>query len=69
MTTKTEILKAIRQNCIDCSGGSVAEVRDCVIPKCPMYPFRMGTDPTPARSGNIKNLAAGGAVFTGNVAG
>ena len=38
-------LKAIRQNCIDCSGGCKKEVRLCVIPDCPLYPFRFGTNP------------------------
>ena len=34
--------KAIRYHCLDCSGGSPAEVRGCGIPKCPLWPFRMG---------------------------
>ena len=34
--------KAIRFKCLDCSGGNVAEVRGCGIPKCPLWPFRMG---------------------------
>lgn len=51
MTTKTEVLQAIRANCIECSGGSLVEVRECVITRCPVYPFRMATDPNPARGG------------------
>jgi len=35
-------LKAIRQHCRDCMGGQVVEVRECPIPKCPLYPFRFG---------------------------
>lgn len=35
-------LKAIRLHCIDCSGGSQQEVRLCVMPDCPLYPFRFG---------------------------
>lgn len=38
-------LKMIRKNCIDCSGGSVAEVRRCTVLRCPLYAFRMGTNP------------------------
>lgn len=34
--------KAIRLNCLDCSGGSVVAVRECHIELCPCYPFRMG---------------------------
>jgi len=41
-------LKAIRKHCIDCSGGSEKEVRECVIPDCPLYPFRFGMGLTAA---------------------
>jgi len=30
-------LKAIRQHCIACSGGSLKDVTNCVIPDCPLY--------------------------------
>jgi hypothetical protein len=46
-------LKAIRDNCVDCSGGTLKEVRNCVIHNCPLYPFRMGRNPN--RSRNIIN--------------
>ena len=36
---------AIRAKCIDCMGGSPAEVRRCGDAKCALWPFRMGTDP------------------------
>ena len=38
-------LKAIRKNCIDCSGGSRGEARKCIATDCPCWPFRMGTNP------------------------
>jgi len=38
-------LKAIRKNCLDCSGGSPAEATNCVIPECPLYEYRLGTNP------------------------
>src|SRR5690554_4799895 len=43
-------LKALRLRCIDCSGGSAAEVRLCTVMRCPAWPFRMGKNPwrTPA---------------------
>ena len=48
-TTKLAVdlspLKAIRLKCIDCSGGSRNEVKLCVIPACPLYPFRFGKRP------------------------
>lgn len=41
----TTPLKAIRKKCIDCSGGSKSEVKLCENIDCPLFPFRMGTDP------------------------
>lgn len=38
-------LKAIRHKCLDCSGDSADEVRKCVIPECPLFPFRFGKNP------------------------
>jgi hypothetical protein len=38
-------LKAIRQHCLDCSGGSPQEVRLCEMDDCPLYPYRMGHRP------------------------
>lgn len=38
-------LKAIRAKCLDCSNGQIVEVRECVIPSCPLYPYRMGMRP------------------------
>jgi len=34
--------KAIRLKCIDCSGGSLSEVRLCPVVDCPLYEYRMG---------------------------
>ena len=41
----TSPMKAIRQNCLDCAGGSHSEVTHCPVTKCPMYPFRFGKNP------------------------
>ena len=49
-------LKAIRKKCLDCSGHSQKEVRECVIPGCPLYPYRMGKNPARKGIGDIKNL-------------
>ena len=38
-------LKAIREKCLDCCCGNAAEVRKCVAVDCPLWPFRMGTNP------------------------
>ena len=42
---KMPVLKAIREKCLDCSGGSRAEVKDCLVRSCPLFPFRMGRNP------------------------
>jgi hypothetical protein len=42
---KLNPLKSIRLKCLDCSGGKAegeASVKDCVVPDCPLYPFRFG---------------------------
>lgn len=44
-TKPVSALKAIRLKCLDCSGQSQADVRDCVIPECVLYPYRMGKNP------------------------
>lgn len=38
-------LKAIRRKCIDCSGFQPSEVRNCEIPECPLFPYRLGKNP------------------------
>ena len=35
--------KAIRQKCLECSGGSPKEVTLCQITDCPLWPFRIGS--------------------------
>jgi hypothetical protein len=37
--------EAIRAKCLDCCCGSPSEVRRCAALDCPLWPFRMGTDP------------------------
>lgn len=39
------LLEVIRENCIDCAGGSQAEVRRCAQVSCPMWPYRMNSNP------------------------
>ena len=42
-------LKALRARCLDCCCGSSAEVRKCTAVACPLWPFRMGTNPFRAK--------------------
>jgi len=36
------LIKAIREKCLDCSANSSYEVKMCVCPDCPLYPYREG---------------------------
>ncbi len=38
-------LKVIRDNCLDCSGGSPSAVRNCAVTHCRMWPYRFGRNP------------------------
>jgi len=40
--SKQPLSKAVRQNCIDCQGGSTVEVGRCTVTRCPLWPFRAG---------------------------
>ncbi len=42
---ETSPLKAIKKKCIECFGGSQAEVKRCTGKSCPLYPYRFGTNP------------------------
>ncbi len=44
-------LKSIRKNCLDCSAGSVKEIKLCPIEDCPLYRFRFGKNPNRAGIG------------------
>ena len=37
--------KAIRQYCLDCTGGSTETVKNCGIASCPIWPYRFGRIP------------------------
>jgi hypothetical protein len=41
----TPPLAAIRAKCLDCAGGQPSEVRQCLVLRCALHPFRMGTNP------------------------
>ena len=60
MTTKGELLKIIRANCVSCMGGYEIEVAKCSAPNCDLFHFRMGKDPwpNPRKSEMAKERAA-----------
>ena len=58
MTIKKDILRKIREHCVDCMGGYMSEVENCPskaripeddgsYPGCALWDFRMGSDPFP----------------------
>jgi hypothetical protein len=51
-------LKAIKRRCLDCSGGSKADVRDCQHVACDLHPFRFGRNPNRTMSREQRELAA-----------
>ena len=50
MTTKAQVLNAIRMKCLDCSCYQPSEVRECPVTTCDLWRFRMGRDPDPSHS-------------------
>ena len=38
------LLEVVRARCLDCCGGSAAEVRKCMAPDCRSWPYRLGTN-------------------------
>jgi hypothetical protein len=42
---KGTLVKAIKENCLECSGGSRSELRYCTIEHCKLWPFRLGITP------------------------
>jgi hypothetical protein len=42
---KLSPVQAIKENCYECSGRLLKEVKRCIITDCPLYPFRLGANP------------------------
>jgi hypothetical protein len=53
MTTKNQLLKVIRKQCVECMGGQVGEIEKCTAPKCSLFSYRSGHDPEP-NAGNVE---------------
>ena len=55
--------RAIRAKCLECSNFQMPEVRNCLIPTCPIYPYRRNTAMTipelKAWEDNFKNSSFG----------
>ena len=48
--SKTSPLEAIKAHCLECSGYSKFEALKCVSLECPLYLYRLGTNPWDIRS-------------------
>ena len=51
-------LKAIREKCLDCCGGSAHEVKICQVTRCSLHPFRLGHNPNRKGLGNKNFLSS-----------
>jgi len=50
--------KAIRAKCLDCVCDNSAEVARCHVTRCPLWPYRFGTDPFSDRKASPESMAA-----------
>lgn len=48
--TPVTFSKAIRLKCIDCCGGLLHEVKDCLATTCPLFLFRTGRNKSKPRA-------------------
>ena len=46
--SKSTLVKAIKENCLECGGGSRSELDRCTVQHCPLWLYRLGI--------TIKNL-------------
>jgi hypothetical protein len=47
-------VKAIRAKCLDCMGGSTKYVRECNIPECSLFAYRLGKNPARAKRQGVE---------------
>jgi len=43
--SKGKVLRAVRRQCVECMGNHATYVKGCTSPACPLFPYRLGTDP------------------------
>jgi hypothetical protein len=48
---KRDVMRAIREKCLDCCCGQAQEVKLCEIRDCALHQFRFGKDPTAKKTG------------------
>ena len=47
---KRSLIKVIRSMCLDCMGGAYSEIKLCTSIGCPLWPYRMGSNPYHTRA-------------------
>jgi hypothetical protein len=52
------VLRAIARRCMDCSGGSKTERKNCKRFTCPLHPFRLARNPNRATSPEQRKVKA-----------
>ena len=45
VSENTNVLRAIKLKCLDCSTYTTNEIKECPVKNCPLYPFRLGKNP------------------------
>jgi hypothetical protein len=50
--TKAGFYEIVRRKCVWCQNNKSHAVRKCVTVACPLWPYRMGTNPFTKRTGN-----------------
>lgn len=63
--TPNILLAVIRAHCLECSGGSRKEVRNCKINYCQLWPYRMGLR-NEKNEENMSEIAGQMSLFDGN---
>lgn len=45
VSENTNVMRAIKLKCLDCSTYNILEIKECPVKNCPLYPFRQGNNP------------------------
>lgn len=45
VSENTNVLRAIKLKCLDCSTYNTNEIKECPVKNCSLYPFRLGKNP------------------------
>lgn len=45
VSENTNVTRAIKLKCLDCSTYNINEIKECPVKECPLYPFRLGKNP------------------------